>query len=117
MSPSERRRFRRVDADLDISLKEVGTEAEQIYTGQIVNISPGGAYLHISDDIFKTVDGPQERLFKVELSIPPTKGLLEFGGKVAGFARLLRTCNVPDPTRFGECGVGLEFCQPLKLSV
>jgi hypothetical protein len=117
MCTSERRRFRRAGAELDISFNEVGTEAKQHYIGHTVNISPGGLYFQTSADIFQPRNLPQGTLFKVELSIPPTKGLLEFGGKIAGFAKLLRTCKISDPLLPVNCGVALEFCQSPKMSV
>ena len=117
MVPSERRRFRRVGAEFKISFQDVGDKAEQSYTGKAVNVSQGGLYLHTSAELFTTGKIPQGKLFKVEMSIPPTKGLLEFGGKVAGFAKLIRTSDIPDTVGNSRCGLGLEFCQPMKLSI
>jgi hypothetical protein len=48
--------------------------------------------------------------------------LLEFGGKIAGFARVLRADNIggslngPDSSS-KRYGVALQFCQPLKLCI
>jgi len=117
MDTPERRGFRRVGAELDISFNEVGTEAKQHYIGRTVNVSPGGLYFQTSADIFKPRNLPQDTLFKVELSIPPTKGLLEFGGRIAGFAKLLRTCKISDSLLSDNYGVALEFCQSPKMSV
>ncbi len=117
MDTPERRRFRRVGAELDISFNEVGTQAKQHYIGRTINICPGGLYVQTSADTFKTSGITQGTLFKVELSIPPTKGLLEFGGRIAGFAKLLRACEISDPLLPVNCGVALEFCQSPKLSV
>ena len=117
MNTSERRRFRRVGAELDVSLNEVGAGAERYCIGRTINVSPGGLYFQTSADTFKAGDIPRGALFKVEMSIPPTKGLLEFGGKVACFAKLLRTSKIPDPLLPGNYGVALEFCQSPKLSV
>ncbi len=117
MGTSERRRFRRVGAELDISFNEVGDEVKQHYIGRTVNISPGGLYFQTSADTFEARNLQRGALFKVELSIPPTKGLLEFGGKIAGFAKLLRSCKVSDPLLPDNYGVAVEFCQSPKLSV
>jgi len=80
-----------------------------------VNVSPGGLYFETADDAFKLGN-----LLKVELSIPPTAGLLEFGGRISGFGRVLRTCIVCDSRTDANLhsdrfGVALEFCQPPKL--
>jgi len=61
-------------------------------------------------------------LLKVELSIPPTSGLLEFGCKLAGFAEVLRTENIGDSTPPNDLsstryGVAVQFCRPPKLSL
>ena len=54
------------------------------------------------------------------LPLPPTPGLLEFGGKVAGFARVLRADKMCDTlegegSASGKQGVALQFCRPPKL--
>jgi hypothetical protein len=54
------------------------------------------------------------------LSIPPTAGLLESGGRISARARVLRANSICDshtdsnlsPDRYG---VALQFCQPPKL--
>jgi len=77
------------------------------YSGYTLNVSTGGLYFETEAGIFE-----QGNLLKVELDIPPTSGLLEFGGKIAGFARVLRTDSAS-----GKYGVALQFCRPPKLSV
>ncbi len=73
---------------------------------------------------FETVAGSFEpgSLVKIDLSIPPTDGLLEFGGRVSGFAMVLRTCciaaqSADDAAEQDYHGVAVEFCQPLRLSM
>ena len=107
MDRLEKRRHKRLGAQYNISCRKVGSTAEISCDGYTVNVSPGGLY-------FETTAGTFERgnLLKVELSIPPTSGLLEFGGKIAGFAKVLRTDSAS-----GRCGVALEFCRPPKLCV
>ena len=115
MDGSERRKYQRSRVKLDISCHKVGAVTEQSHAGYTVNASPGGLYFETTTDTF----GPGN-LLKVELSIPPTSGLLEFGGKVAGFARVLRTESIGDsPTGTDSSslahGVALQFCRPPKL--
>lgn len=117
MNTSEKRKYKRVGTKLGISCHEVGSASEQPYTGRTVNICPGGLYFETAADTFKPGNLSRGSLFKVELSIPPTKGLLEFGGKISGFAKVLRACSLHDPMSADKYGVALEFCQSPKLSV
>jgi len=107
MDRLEKRRHKRLGAQYNISCRKVGSAVQISCDGCTVNVSPGGLY-------FETATGTFERdnLLKVELSIPPTSGLLEFGGKIAGFAKVLRTDLVS-----GRCGVALQFCRPPKLCI
>jgi hypothetical protein len=80
-----------------------------------LNLSPGGLYFETGAEEFERGD-----LLKVELALPPTPGVLEFGGKLAGFAKVLRTelirnnAGGADSTG-GKLGVAVEFCHPLRL--
>jgi len=107
MDRSEKRRNKRLGAQYNISCRKVGSTAHISYDGYTINVSPGGLYFETATGMFE-----QGNLLKVELSIPPTSGLLEFGGKIAGFAKVLRT----DSTS-GRYGVALQFCRPPKLCV
>jgi len=115
MNRPERRKFNRLPVTLNLLCREVGSTAEELHKARTVNVSPGGLFFETTTDTFKPGS-----LLKVELSIPPTVGLLEFGGRISGFARVLRTCNLCGartdadlhPNRYG---VALEFCQSLKL--
>jgi hypothetical protein len=114
---SEKRKHKRLGAKYDISCRKVGSAANKSYEGCTVNVSPGGLYFETTANAFE-----QGNLLKVELAIPPTSGLLEFGGKIAGFAKVLRTddiCDSPMGTDLsaGRCGVALQFCRPPKLWV
>jgi len=117
MNTSERRKFKRVGAKFGICCNEVSSTSKQHYVGRTVNVSPGGLCFQTDADIFKPGNLSKGSLLKVELSIPPTKGLLEFGGRISGFVRVLRTSNLYSPTPADRYGVALEFCQSPKLSV
>lgn len=117
MDRPERRKYRRLGARFDISCREVGSQEEQSHSGCTVNVSTGGLYFETSAGTVRPGD-----LLKVELSIPPTSGLLEFGGKLAGFAEVLRTENIGDSTPPNDLsstryGVAVQFCRPPKLSL
>jgi hypothetical protein len=107
MDRSEKRRHKRLGAQYNISCRKVGSTINRPYNGNTVNVSTGGLYFETTTDTFK-----QGNLLTVELSIPPTSGLLEFGGKIAGFAKVLRT-----DSSSGRYGVALQFCRPPKLCI
>lgn len=111
MNRPEKRKYNRVPITLDLTCRKVDSPDEKLYTGSTVNISPGGLYFETASDAFKP-----GWLINVELAIPPTAGLLEFGGRISGLGRVLRTHNISDlPT--GRYGVAVEFCQTLKLRI
>lgn len=110
MNSSEKRKFKRLPITLGLSCRKVGSTAEKLHKGCTVNVSPGGLYFETADDAFMPGN-----LLKVELSIPPTAGLLEFGGKIAAFAKVLRTSNLSDTLSSNKYGVALQFCQSPKL--
>jgi hypothetical protein len=117
MDVSERRKFKRLEAKFDISCIEIDSINKQFQIGNVVNVSPGGLYFETSADAFK-----QGSLLKVHLTIPPKLGLLEFGGKISGFAKVLRIDPLGDFIRGGHAisgkqGVALEFCRPPKLCI
>ncbi len=80
-----------------------------------MNVSPGGLYFETAVGTFKPGS-----MLEVELSIPPKTGILEFGGRISGFARVLRTDDIgvsPADTNLSSAsyGVALQFCRPLRL--
>jgi hypothetical protein len=112
MSRSEKRKYKRLAVKLDLSCRKVSLPAEKLYTGYTVNVSPGGLYFETAADVFRPGN-----LLKVELSIPATAGLLEFGGRISGFGKVLRTYNTRTSSNLpsGRYGVALEFCRSPKL--
>ena len=115
MRNSERRKFKRLPIRLDLSCRKVDSAREEFHTGCTLNVSPGGVFFETPSKAFKPGN-----VLKVELSIPPTEGLLEFGGRITSFARVLRTSQFADShTDAGlgldKYGVALEFSQPPKL--
>lgn len=115
MNSSEKRKFKRLPITLGLSCRKVGSTTEKFHKGCTVNVSPGGLYFETADDVFKSGN-----LLKVELSIPPTAGLLEFGGRISGLGRVLRTCSIchshtDTNLHSGRYGVALEFYQSPKL--
>lgn len=117
MDRLDNRKHKRLGAEFDISCHRVGSAAGTFHEGRTMNVSPGGAYFETATDAFK-----RGNLLRVELSIPPTPGLLEFGGKIAGFAKVLRADNIgASPAGGGSSasryGVALQFCRPPRLCI
>ncbi len=117
MDRAEKRKYKRLGAKFDISCREVGSAAERAYIGCTVNVSPGGLYFETESATFKPGS-----LLEVELSIPPRRGLLEFGGRISGFARVLRTDNIYESAGGTNLsseifGVAVQFCRSPKLCI
>ena len=117
MDGIERRKYKRLGAKFDISCREVGSATEQSHIGCTVNVSPGGLYFETESTTFKPGS-----LLQVELSIPPKRGLLEFGGRISGFARVLRTDNIFESAggtnlSSGLFGIAVQFCRSPKLCI
>jgi hypothetical protein len=115
MDGSERRKYRRLGAKFDMSYSKIGSTIEEFQSGRTINVSPGGLYFETAAGLFESGN-----LLKVQLSIPPTSGQLEFGGSISGFARVLRTDTIRESSPGANssskgCTVALEFCRPLKL--
>ena len=115
MDGSEKRKYKRFGAKLDISCVDVGSFAEHFQTGSTVNVSTGGLYFKSSSSAFKP-----GHLIKVQMTIPPRSGQLEFGGKLSGYARVLRMEYLSNMSRnhrdsSKNYGIAAEFCRPPKL--
>lgn len=115
MDTTEKRKYKRLPIKLDLSCRKVDSAGKESHTGSTINVSPGGLYFETSVNVFKP-----GHLLSVELSIPPTMGLLESGGSISGLGKVLRTHTIRNLQKGSEkptlrCGVALKFCQPLKL--
>ena len=109
----DRRRHERLPLKLSIYCQRVGHTSGKLYTGRTINVSPGGILVEM-----KSSELREGELLSVEMTIPPTEGLLEFGGSFSSYARVIRnrTDGQPLPTEspFAEV-VALEFCDSPKL--
>ena len=116
VASSEKRKYQRLPIGLDLSCRKIGSAQEKCHTGRTINASPGGLYFQTPTGEFKPGN-----LLSVELSIPPTTGLLEYGGRISGLARVLRADDIRQlqadvSLSSGRYGVALEFCHPPRLS-
>jgi hypothetical protein len=108
----EKRRFKRLAMRLDLSCRKVGWSHEAFYSGWTLNVSAGGVYFESKYHPFKAGD-----VLRVELSVPPTAGLLDRGGRLFGLAKVLRTHKPRSKEELAAGGyeAALEFCEPPKL--
>jgi len=114
MQDFESRKYRRLPLKLGLSFSRVGVSGESFCKGHTVNISTGGLLIET------TTEGLDKgSLINIELSVPPTNGLLEFGGKISGFARVLRirSVNSHQLSMNQRYNIALEFCHAPKLCV
>jgi hypothetical protein len=115
-SKKDRRRHRRLPLKLAVVCQKVGLSSGRVYRGNTVDVSPGGVLAEFNNCRLKNGE-----LLSVDMSVPPTKGLLEYGGRLSSYARVVRV-EGPRSPRTAKSGsmtqaVALEFCESPKLSV
>ncbi|UCG46087.1 MAG: PilZ domain-containing protein [Phycisphaerales bacterium] len=115
MDGPEKRRYRRLAVSFGLSWCKTGRGKGESYTGRTVNVSPGGLYFETSAETLKPGN-----VLDVRLSVPPTTGQLELGGRLSGFGRVLRVEERPVGDRGRDSsgmlyGVALEFFQAPRL--
>lgn len=108
----DRRRHRRFPLRLSVFCQRVGHSAGKLYSGRTVNVSPSGMLVEMHSDGLR--DG---ELLSVEMTVPPTEGMLEFGGSISSYARVVRSRDDEKPGRTPsyEKTVAIEFCNSPKL--
>jgi hypothetical protein len=112
---SDRRRHKRMPVKFSVLCQKVGLSDGRFYSGNTVNVSPGGMLVEVANSQIK--DG---ELMSVEMTVPPTEGLLEYGGNFSGYARVIRV-DQPQAARPAivshASAVALEFCESPRLRV
>lgn len=112
----DRRRHKRFPLKLSIFCQKVGLSDGRLYTGKTVNVSPGGMLVEM-----KSGDIADGELLSVEMTVPPTEGLLDFGGSFSSYARVVRSGTTGRPSEKPESSqektVALEFCDSPKLRI
>jgi hypothetical protein len=108
---AEKRKHRRLLIKLNILCWKVGIQGEEILKGTTLNVSTGGVFFQTTTSNLNKGD-----LLNVKLDVPPKSGLLEFGGTMSSFGRVLRTKHIGDSTvnKGEKYGVAVEFCQSPK---
>ena len=107
-----RRRHKRLPLKLSIFCQKVGVSGGRIISGKTVNVSPGGMLVEI-----KSRDINHGELLSVEMTVPPTEGLLDFGGSLSSYARVVRLSRTDGSDKSFENIVALEFCDSPKLQL
>lgn len=116
MHISERRGHRRLKIEYALSCRRVGRADARRRKGCIRDVSTGGLYFWTATRQFKT-----GQLLRLEMSIPPRAGVLESGGTMWGYARVVRTESISGPeaegcAQFAGYGVAAQFCHGPKFS-
>lgn len=106
---NDRRIHKRFPLKLSIFCQKVGHSGKLI-PGKTVNVSPGGMLVEMKSGELKSGE-----LLCVEMSVPPTEGLLDLGGSFSGYARVVRSEDHHTTKEFPEKVVALEFCDSPKL--
>jgi hypothetical protein len=112
---AERRKHKRLPLRFSVLCQKVGLSDGRLYCGSTVNICPGGMLVEVNNAQLN--DG---ELVSVEMSVPPTEGLLEFGGSFSSYARVIRSGGEQEAEMVGSSmanAVAMEFCEPPRLRI
>jgi hypothetical protein len=112
MYTSNRRKHDRLALRLDVTCRKIGAEEKHVAAGRTRNISTGGVLFEVGHCPFACDD-----LLSMELAVPPAEGILNFGGRLTTFARIVRI--EPDMARQRQenYAVAAEFTHSPKLSI
>ena len=113
---NEKRRHQRLPLRFSVLCQKIGVPLSKVYTGTSVDVSPGGMLIDFNTNVLK-----HGELLSVEMSVPPTKGILEYGGRFSGYARVIRI-DKSYPKKMAKSNaagqtIALEFCESPKLQV
>lgn len=114
----DRRLYRRIPLKLAVLCQKAGLMEGRLYTGNTINVCPGGVLMEINGAGLDVGE-----LVNLELAVPPTQGLLEYGGRFSTYARILRIQSPPsispEEAMTGEGSdiyrVAMEFCEVPRL--
>ena len=112
---SDRRSHKRLPVKFSVLCQKVGLSDGRFYSGNTVNVSPGGMLVDVANSQLK--DG---ELVSVEMTVPPTEGLLEYGGSFSGYARVVRVhqSQAAMSSRSSPANaIAVEFCESPRLRV
>ena len=111
----ERRIHERHQLKIDVFCQTVGLSGGRFYSGSTVDVSPSGALI----EIYETgLDIGQ--LVSVDMPIPPSEDMLDYGGRFSGYARVVRIENQQENNirrDLSTQAIALEFCQSPRLQM
>jgi len=115
-SENNRRLHKRLQLKISVLCQTVGICGGNAFTGNTVDVSPGGILVEFNSRGLS--DG---RLLSIEMSVPPTEGLLKYGGRFSSYARVIRLEEAkagvgPESSSIIQTAA-LEFCQSPRLRV
>ncbi|MCK4999149.1 MAG: PilZ domain-containing protein [Anaerohalosphaera sp.] len=113
----DRRTHKRLPLKLGVVCQSVGNSSCRTYTGSTVDVSSGGALIEINGS--GLADG---QLISVEMSVPPTDGFLDYGGKLSNYARVQRIdrAGFSSNPRLAHSlvqTIALEFCVSPRFAI
>ena len=115
MRTKESRRYKRLPLRMEVIYHNI-QESDNPASGRTVNISTGGLLMEVNHKNLHVND-----LISLELSVPPTPGLLEYGGRIAGYARVKRleqqTNTFESENEHIRRRVAVEFCSKPHLAM
>jgi hypothetical protein len=115
-SEKNRRIHKRLQLKISVLCQTVGICGGSAFTGNTVDVSPGGILVEFNSRGLS--DG---QLLSIEMSVPPTEGLLEYGGRFSSYARVIRLDEAKAGVAIDSSSMvqtaALEFCQSPKLQV
>lgn len=115
-SERDRRIHKRLQLKISVLCQTVGICGGNAFTGNTVDVSPGGMLVE-----FNSRGVSDGQLLSIEMSVPPTEGLLEYGGRFSSYARVVRLEDAKAGVNSDSASMvqtaALEFCQSPKLRV
>jgi hypothetical protein len=115
-SELNRRIHKRLAMKISVLCQTVGVCGGTSFTGKTVDVSPGGMLVEFNSRCLS--DG---QLLSIEMSVPPTEGLLEYGGRFSSYARITRVDEIKSGTSPDSASLiqtaALEFCQSPRLRI
>lgn len=112
---SDRRKHKRIPLKFTVLCQKVGLSDGRLYSGNTVNVSPGGMLVEVNQSPLR--DG---ELISVEMTVPPTEGLLEYGGRFSSYARIIRVDDANSENGMSSSSgnsIAMEFCESPRLRV
>jgi hypothetical protein len=112
---SDRRKHKRLPLKFTVLCQKVGLSDGRLYSGNTVNVSPGGMLVEVNNAKLR-----DRELVSVEMTVPPTEGLLEYGGSFSSYARVVRVGPsdfMVRPSNSLASSVAIEFCESPRLRV